>query len=147
MTQRIYLGGVCGRDGSYGIVFPDFPGCVSAGETLMDVLAMGKEALQFHIEAMVEDGDPIADPTPVDFSRLQSEFSDPDDPADDETWVAVVGIEVTLPTFPDTISVPVKADIVREIAQLVQDNVGHLSSRHFIEDAARRELERLKKPA
>ena len=35
MAQKIYLGGVSGRPGSYGIVFPDFLGCVSVRETLV----------------------------------------------------------------------------------------------------------------
>lgn len=147
MTQRVYLAGVCGREGNYGIVFPDFLGCVSAGETMIDVVAMGKEALQFHIDAMVEDGDPIPDPTPVDFARLQAEFSDANDPDDNEPWVAVAGIEIKMPAYPDTIAVPVKADIVREIAELVEKNLDQLNSRQFIEDAARRELERRKKSA
>src|SRR3954447_5268488 len=115
MTQRIYLGGVCGMEGRYGIVFPDFPGCVSAGETLVDVVAMGREALQFHIDSMVEDGDAIPDPTEVDFARLQSEFSDPEDPEDVEPWVAVVAIEVIVPAFPDTVPVLIDTRLVQQV--------------------------------
>jgi len=43
----------------WGISFPDFPGCVSAGETIEEALAMGAEALQFHIDGMAEDGEDI----------------------------------------------------------------------------------------
>lgn len=33
----------------YGISFPDFPGCISAGDTMDEVLRRGAEALAFHV--------------------------------------------------------------------------------------------------
>ena len=51
----------------WGISFPDFPGCVSAGETIEEALAMGAEALQFHIDGMAEDGEDI--PAPLDLEK------------------------------------------------------------------------------
>ena len=50
-------------DSSYGIEFPDFPGCISAGDTLEEVRQQGAEALAFHIEGMIEDGAAIPEPT------------------------------------------------------------------------------------
>jgi predicted RNase H-like HicB family nuclease len=49
------------RDSDYGVNFPDFPGCVTAGRTLDDARRMAVEALQFHIEGMLQDGDAIPD--------------------------------------------------------------------------------------
>ena len=37
-------------DSDYGVDFPDFPGCVTAGSTLEEARAMAEEALAFHIE-------------------------------------------------------------------------------------------------
>jgi predicted RNase H-like HicB family nuclease len=45
--------------GVFGISFPDFPGCVSGGESAEEALARGREALAFHIAGMAEDGDAI----------------------------------------------------------------------------------------
>ena len=45
-----------------GISFPDFPGCVSDGETVDDALRRGAEALSFHVEGMMADGEPIPQP-------------------------------------------------------------------------------------
>lgn len=45
----------------YGVSFPDLPGCVSAGNSFTEMLAMGAEALSIHLESMVEDNDPIPD--------------------------------------------------------------------------------------
>ena len=60
----------------FGVSFPDFPGCVSAGSTLNEAKDMAQEALGLHIAGMREDGDPI--PEPSDFESLVAspEFSD-----------------------------------------------------------------------
>lgn len=42
-----------------GISFPDFPGCVSTGSTPEEAIRKGSEALTFHVEGMVEGGDPL----------------------------------------------------------------------------------------
>lgn len=39
-----------------GISFPDFPGCVSQGDTVDDAIVRGAEALAFHAEGLLEDG-------------------------------------------------------------------------------------------
>lgn len=41
-----------GKKKGYGILFPDFPGCVSAGRSFNDALREGAEALAFHVEGM-----------------------------------------------------------------------------------------------
>lgn len=58
-------------DSDYGVSFPDFPGCVSAGSTLDEARAMGAEALALHVEGMIEDGEPL--PLP---SRLEEIMAD-----------------------------------------------------------------------
>lgn len=50
----------------YGISFPDFPGCVSAGASLEEAVARGQAALAFHVEGMVADGDPLRRPRSLD---------------------------------------------------------------------------------
>jgi predicted RNase H-like HicB family nuclease len=59
-----------GREG-YGISFPDFPGCISGGDTFSDTLASGTEALRFHVEGMRADGDRI--PEPRSFEEVRSD--------------------------------------------------------------------------
>ena len=46
----------------FGISFPDFPGCISQGDTLDEAMQLGQEALAFHVEGMEEDGSIL--PTP-----------------------------------------------------------------------------------
>jgi predicted RNase H-like HicB family nuclease len=64
---------------SYGVSFPDVPGCISAGDTFEEAVALAAEALAGHFEAMREDGDPI--PTPRTFEELKQDREFIDDSA------------------------------------------------------------------
>jgi predicted RNase H-like HicB family nuclease len=50
----------------FGVDFPDFPGCVTAGKTLEEARRMAAEALELHVGGMREDGDPIPFPSTLD---------------------------------------------------------------------------------
>src|ERR1700744_5015638 len=56
------------KDGKsdYGVSFPDFPGCITAGRTLDEARRMASEALAFHVQGMREDGEQIPDPSTLD---------------------------------------------------------------------------------
>jgi predicted RNase H-like HicB family nuclease len=41
---------------------PDLPGCVTVGDTREETEQMIREAIQFHIEGLREDGDPVPGP-------------------------------------------------------------------------------------
>lgn len=58
---------------SYGVFFPDLPGCTSAGDTLQQAARNAEEALQAHIELSAEHGDVLSAP-----SELDAIPSDPD---------------------------------------------------------------------
>ncbi len=53
-------------DSDYGVSFPDFPGCITAGTTLEEAWRMAEEALAFHIDGMRSGGEPIPEPATVD---------------------------------------------------------------------------------
>ena len=46
----------------FGVSFPDFPGCVTQGDTIDEALRLAREALAFHVEGMSEDGEAIPEP-------------------------------------------------------------------------------------
>jgi predicted RNase H-like HicB family nuclease len=54
------------RKSDYGVSFPDFPGCITAGKTLDEASRMAAEALALHIQGMIEDGDVVPEPSKVD---------------------------------------------------------------------------------
>ena len=43
----------------YGVIFPDFLGCVTVGKNLEEAKEMAQEALQFHIDGMLQDGEDL----------------------------------------------------------------------------------------
>jgi predicted RNase H-like HicB family nuclease len=53
------------QDG-YGIVFPDLPGCTSAGDTVEEARRRAAEALALHLEGMLEDGIELPVPSALD---------------------------------------------------------------------------------
>jgi predicted RNase H-like HicB family nuclease len=57
----------------FGVSFPDFPGCITAGKNIDEVKDMAQEALTIHIQGMLEDGDQLPAP-----SSLEGIMSDPD---------------------------------------------------------------------
>jgi predicted RNase H-like HicB family nuclease len=86
-------------DSQFGVSFPDFPGVVTAGTNLDDARAMAEEALTFHIEGLVEDGETIPEP-----SALEEIMSNPDNRSGVAILVSVkngqpraVRVNVTLP--------------------------------------------------
>ena len=112
-------------DSDFGVDFPDFPGCVTAGETLEDARRMAAEALQLHIAGMIEDGDAIPAP-----SRLDEIMVDPDH----RDGVAVlIDVSVRRPVIRINVSLP--PDLLEAI-----DHVTDNRSR-FLADAARAKLQ------
>lgn len=62
------------RDSDFGVSFPDFPGCITAGQTLEEAKNMAREALTGHIAVMRDGGDPIPDPSSLDMVMRHPEF-------------------------------------------------------------------------
>ena len=48
---------------SFGAYVPDLPGCVAVGETRQEVEALIREAIEFHIEGLREEGQPLPEPS------------------------------------------------------------------------------------
>lgn len=53
---------------SFGAYVPDLPGCIAAGESRSEVLRMIREAIEFHLEGLREEGTGI--PLPHSSSEL-----------------------------------------------------------------------------
>lgn len=81
----------------YGVSFPDFPGCVTAGRTLEEARRFAVEALQLHVQGMMEDGEPIPEPSTLD--ALQG----------DSRMKGAVAFLVSLPAQEKTVRVNITA--------------------------------------
>ena len=60
----------------YGVSFPDFPGCVTAGRTLDEARAMAAEALALHIHGLTEDGVALPEPSSLEQAAQHPDFAD-----------------------------------------------------------------------
>jgi predicted RNase H-like HicB family nuclease len=64
------------KNSDYGVSFPDFPGCITAGSTLEEARRMAAEALSLHVAGMQEDGAPIPQPSTLDELRRDPALKD-----------------------------------------------------------------------
>ena len=48
---------------SWGAHVPDLPGCAAIGETRDEALELIREAIEFHIEGLRADGEPVPPPS------------------------------------------------------------------------------------
>jgi predicted RNase H-like HicB family nuclease len=129
--MRYYIGIIHKDDDSdFGISFPDFLGCISAGSTLDEALAMGREALAGHIELMVDEGEAIPEP-----SSLEAVMEDPD--YRDGMPVLVPAPEISARIVRVNITLP--ADALRDIDRFAEAH--GLTRSGFLASAARKALE------
>lgn len=48
---------------NYGAYVPDLPGCVAVAETESEVKNLIREAIEFHIDGLREEGEPVPRPS------------------------------------------------------------------------------------
>ena len=60
----------------FGVSFPDFPGCITAGSSIDEVKDMAHDALSLHIKGMVEDGETIPAPAKLEDIMDNPDYSD-----------------------------------------------------------------------
>lgn len=91
---------------AYGVSFPDFPGCISAGATPEEALANGAEALAFHAAGMAEDGDAFPKPTTLEAAKKG---------ADRRGFWAVALVAVALPARSQRINITLPDDLISKV--------------------------------
>lgn len=66
--MRKYLIVIEKADTNFAAFSPDLPGCVATGQTRAEVHANMREAIEFHLDGMREDG--LAIPEPQSFAEF-----------------------------------------------------------------------------
>lgn len=77
------------KKSDYGVSVPDLPGCVSAGKTVDDALAMIREAIELHLEGLIEEDGVVPLPSAIEDLRDNPDYAD-------GTWAIVTVDESTL---------------------------------------------------
>lgn len=87
-------------ESDFGVSFPDFPGCITAGKTVDEAKDLAQEALAFHIQGMLEDGESLPEP-----SKLEQIMAEPAD-VDAVAFLVVSVPDVKTKTVRVNITVP-----------------------------------------
>ena len=82
----------------FGVSFPDFPGCVTAGRTLDEARNMAEEALLLHAEGLAQDGHGLPTPSSLDEIMVNA--------ANRDAVAILVGLESSAPSVQINITVP-----------------------------------------
>lgn len=129
-----YIGIVYGDDRTgYGIVFPDFRGCVSAADSFAELMSMGEEALSAHVSLMRTDGDLIPEPSTLEQVREQAKGGD-------SGWINLdEGVVVMVPLKPladlsRRVNITMPASLLEQIDAVTSNRSG------FLAEAARQML-------
>jgi predicted RNase H-like HicB family nuclease len=91
----------------FGVSFPDYPGCITAGGTIDEAKDMAHDALSLHIKGMLEDGANI--PVP---SKLEDIMHDPD--YSNAAAILVVSVSEVKPRSV-RVNITVPEDMLRKI--------------------------------
>jgi len=78
----IYFAFIQQHKGYYNATFPDMPGCATGGDSLEELMINAKDALELHIEGMLEDGDELPAPRFVGKRKDLKEYRE-------GAWIAV----------------------------------------------------------
>ncbi len=116
-------------ESDYGVIFPDFPGCVSAGASFDEAMRMAAEALAGHVDLMRRDGDPIPAPRGLEEIKVA---------ADD--WLDWEGAIVTLVPLLPPPGRSIRINITIEERLLAQIDAATTNRSGFLAEAARRAL-------
>ena len=76
-------------DNNYSAYLPDVPGCISTGNTIDETLKNIKEALEFHLEGLAEEGIQLFSPT-----SLEEHLTKGDIILDDDILIAYINVPV-----------------------------------------------------
>jgi len=60
----------------FGVSFPDFPGCITAGTSIDEAKDMANDALSLHVKGLIEDGEDIPNPSKLEDIMENPEYSD-----------------------------------------------------------------------
>ena len=114
----------------FGVSFPDFPGCITAGRTVDEARDMAGEALQGHAALMVEDGMTLPLPGTLEDILKDRDFAG-------AAAYFIVNLEAPRPE-PVRFNASMDAQLLARIDQRARE-IGMTRS-GFLAEAARKEL-------
>jgi len=108
---------------NYQVIFPDFPSCITAGRSFAEAAEFAYEALQFHIDGMVEDKEEIPNASTLDAIKKKYKKAE-----------AFLMIEAKIPTKSVRINITVDEKFLRKLDKYLEKHDGNRSL-FFVEAA------------
>lgn len=62
------------KGSDYGVTVPDLPGCFSAGGTIDEAMEMAREAIELHLEGLIDRGQVVPKPGAIEQYKHLAEF-------------------------------------------------------------------------
>lgn len=121
------------EDSVYGVTVPDFAGCFSCGENYDEALTNAVEAIELHLEGIVEDGEEIPKGTTVESHVNNEDFQG-------GIW-ALVDIDLTqFLGKAEKINITMPHMLICKIDRYVSEHKEHKSRSNYLANLARRDL-------
>ena len=117
-------------ESDFGVSFPDFPGCVTAGSSIDEAKDMAQDAISLHIKGMLEDGESIPAP-----SKLEDIMEDPN--YADAAAIIIVTVSDAKPRSV-RVNITVPEDMLRKIDSMARKK--GMSRSAFLVRAAQRAI-------
>jgi predicted RNase H-like HicB family nuclease len=115
----------------YGVTIPDLPGCFSGGNSIDDALDSAREAIDLHVEGLIEEGLPIPERRPIAEHQTNTGYAG-------GIW-AVIDVPVEQYLGPaERINITVPQSILTRIDSYAKNH--GMSRSGFLVDAARRAM-------
>ncbi|QLH63248.1 type II toxin-antitoxin system HicB family antitoxin [Serratia symbiotica] len=112
----------------FGVRVPDIPGCFSGGDNYQDAIESACEAIEAHIELLVDDGEAVPEETSVENWRSDPDYAD--------VW-ALVDVDITrLMGKAEKINVTLPSLLIRRIDQFVAAHPEYSSRSGFLSRVA-----------
>jgi predicted RNase H-like HicB family nuclease len=110
----------------FGVSFPDFPGCITAGSSIDEAKDMANEALSLRVKGLLEDGEDIPSPSKLEDIMENPEYSD-------SVAILVVSVSEAKPRSV-RVNITVPEDMLRKIDNIAKQR--GMSRSSFLVNAA-----------
>ncbi len=97
------------ENGVFGVSFPDFPGCITTADSLDAALERGAQALAFHIEGMIDDGETMPELRTPGQLRADASLKDSFDGA------TLAAVRADLPAKSVRINISIEATLLQRL--------------------------------
>lgn len=113
----------------YVVSVPDVPGCFSAGDTFTEAFENTKEAIAFHIEGMLEDGEDIPLPSDLEVYANHPDYA--------EFHISAIDVDLThLMGKAEKINITIPALLLHKIDAFVATHPEYKSRSGFLSQLA-----------